>query len=283
MVAIILWPKHQPPQPSTKHEEPRTSSTAAPAPAVKAQPITNNQEPRTKNEEPFTNSLGMKFVPIRGTNDFMSIWETRVQDYAAYAAENSGVDDEWEDYQFGGVKQGPDHPVVNVSWEDAQGFCQWLSKKEGKTYRLPTDHEWSVAVGIGDREDPKASPSDKDMEIEDVYPWGTQWPPPKGAGNYSGQESASSFKLDDYRDTHPFTAPVGSYSPNSLGIYDLGGNAYEWCEDEYSSSSRVLRGGSWNNNDSNNLLSSYRNNNDPTNRNNNIGFRCVVVVVRSSS
>lgn len=62
-----------------------------------------------------------------------------------------GVDMEWKDVEFSGIKQGPDHPVVKVSWEDAPAFCKWLSKQEGKTYRLPTDHEWSVAVGSGER------------------------------------------------------------------------------------------------------------------------------------
>jgi formylglycine-generating enzyme len=63
------------------------------------------------------------------------------------------VDGSWKDVEYQGHKQGPDHPVVNVRCEDARA-CTWLLKKEGKTYRLPTDHEWSLAVEIGDREDP---------------------------------------------------------------------------------------------------------------------------------
>jgi formylglycine-generating enzyme required for sulfatase activity len=212
----------------------------------------------------------MQFVHVPGTNILMSTWETRVQDYAAFAAANPGVDSEWKDAEYIGNKQGQDHPVVNVSWEDAQAFCQWLSKKEGKTYRLPTDHEWSCAVGIGDREDPKASPSDKDMKIKDVYPWGTEWPPPKGAGNYGS--------IPGYSDDHSGLAPVGSYHPNQLGIYDLGGNAYEWCDDQYSSSSRVLRGASWGGYYPVILLSSFRNTDDPTLRYSIIGFRVVVGV-----
>jgi len=127
--------------------------------------------------------------------------------------------------------------VVNVTWGEAQAFCEWLSKKEGKTYRLPTDHEWSLAVGIGDREDANARPKDKAMKIPWVFPWGTQWPPPLGAGNYAGEEAnlfgADFMVIERYRDNHPFTSPVGSYWANSLGIYDLGGNVWEWCDDQY--------------------------------------------------
>ncbi|MFQ3168061.1 MAG: hypothetical protein ACI8QI_000598 [Limisphaerales bacterium] len=106
----------------------------------------------------FENSLGMKFVPVAGTDVPFSIWETRVKDYAAYAAANSGVDAEWKNPTALGasLSQTDTHPVVKVSWEDAKGFCAWLTKKElasgklkaGKRYRLPSDAEWSVAVGL---------------------------------------------------------------------------------------------------------------------------------------
>ncbi len=233
---------------------------------------------------PFENSLGMKFVPVPGLDGvFFSVWETRVQDYAAYASApgNSGVDDEWKDVEFGGIKQMPDHPVVNVSWVEAKSFCEWLSQKEGRTYRLPTDHEWSVAVGIGDWENPKASPEDKDGGISDVYPWGDQWPPPKDSGNFSGTETMSDYKLGDYTDAFQFTAPVGSFELNHFGIKDLSGNAYEWCEDFYNSnlSTRVLRGGSWFNKSLEKLWSSNRYSGlDPGRRVTNLGFRCVLEI-----
>ena len=99
----------------------------------------------------FTNTLGMKFVPVSGTEVAFCIWESRVKDYAAYAAANAGVDGSWKKPGF---KQEDTHPVVKVSWNDAQAFCEWLTKKElaegkikaGQKYRLPTDAEWSVAV-----------------------------------------------------------------------------------------------------------------------------------------
>jgi formylglycine-generating enzyme required for sulfatase activity len=102
----------------------------------------------TIQAEAFTNALGMKFVPVPGTQILMCIHETRNKDYAAFAEESSGVNGEWKKvvFDFGEkgkftIKDDKDHPVVNVSWEDANAFCAWLGRKDGKTYRLPTDHE----------------------------------------------------------------------------------------------------------------------------------------------
>jgi len=284
LVAVVAWPRggdpaaraipEPVPVPSGVapglHPWPHVEPTLvfAPPPSGRSLTLSPLPPPSTQNPEPatnasFTNTLGMKFVPVPGTKILMSIWETRVQDYAAYAAANPEVDDEWKDYEFLSYKQGPDHPVVNVSWEDAQAFCQWLSKKEGKSYRLPTDAEWSCAVGIGDQESATASPSYlNSVRIRDVYPWGSGWPPPKGAGNFHGEEGAVSglSQTLGFRDEHPVTAPVGSYLPNKLGIYDLGGNVWEWCEDSYSWNSdfRVLRGASWVSHYSGFLRSSFR-------------------------
>jgi hypothetical protein len=145
------------------------------------QPPIKDITPATATKEhPFTNTLGMKFVPVPGTNVLFCIHDTRNGDYRIYAEANSGVDDSWKDVgkykRVVPVSSGEDHPVVCVSWEDAKAFCAWLSKKEGRTYRLPTDHEWSAAVGIGDQEDPAATPASKSQKIKDVYPWGRDWP-----------------------------------------------------------------------------------------------------------
>ncbi len=226
--------------------------------------------PRTATKErPFVNSLGMKFVPVPGTDVLFCIWETRVRDFAAYAKDVPGVDDEWKDFEYEGHKQGPDDPVVNVSWEDAKAFCEWLSGKEGLRYRLPTDHEWSVAVGIGSREDASASPEDKGGgEVAGIYPWGTAWPPPKSAGNYNGY------------DPFPFTVPVESFLANNLGLHCLGGNVWEWCQNWFDSdkSHRVVRGGSFYDRDEISLMSSFRARDIPTIRHAFFGFRCVLEV-----
>jgi len=187
--------------------------------------------------------------------------------------------------------------VVGVNWEDARSFCAWLTDKErrearigpGDQYRLPTDHEWSMAMGIGAREDPRVSPKEKVGKILGVYPWGTQWPPPKGVGNYAGQESrigqepSSWGSIDEYRDGFSRTAPVGSFPPNVLGLHDMGGNVWEWCEDLYDpgQKGRVLRGAAWNSDTETILRSSGRDDDLPGRRYSNLGFRCVLA--RSSS
>ena len=231
-------------------------------------------------EAPFVNSLGMKFVPVEitggptnGKRVVFSVWDTRVQDYAEYAQEK-GVTPEKPFFE-----QGPTHPVVNVRWDDAKAFCAWLTDKErasGKIgandeYRLPSDHEWSCAVGIGRREKAEASPKSKDGKIEKVYPWGTQWPPPKGAGNY-----VPSLQVDEFEKT----SPVGSFAANTFGLYDMGGNVWQWCGDWYDEEKNhcVLRGASWYSSIEVFLRSTFRNHFHPSFCCDVIGFRCVLVI-----
>jgi len=224
----------------------------------------------------FTNHLGMKFVNVPETKVKFSIWETRVKDYAAYAAENEAVVGSWEKPSF---EQDDMHPVVLVSWEDASAFCEWLTKKElaageikaGQKYRLPTDAEWSFAVGLSQEQG--STPKEKSGGIKGMYPWGSwddRLPQPLNSGNYG--ESVG--KVDNF--SH--TSPAGSFTANSLGIHDLGGNVWEWCEDVLNSSSkaRVLRGASWYNDIPDDLLSSIRYSEKPDRRDNAIGFRCVL-------
>ena len=175
--------------------------------------------------------------------------------------------------------------MVNVDWNAAQASCLWLSKKDGKTYRLPTDREWSVAVGIGREEKwTKDTTPETVFKPVNVYPWGDRWPPPKGVGNFSDQSrkekapGSNTSYLADFDDGYPTTAPVMSFDPNRFGIYDLGGNVWEWCEDLFSNEkvTRALRGGSWYGDGRPVLASSYRLNNAPTFRRPNDGFRVVL-------
>ncbi len=225
----------------------------------------------------FTNTLGMVFKPVPETEVQFCIWETRVKDYAAYVAANVGVNERWKEPGF---KQADTHPVVNVGWNDAQAFCAWLTKNElaagkikaGQKYRLPTDAEWSVAVGLGKEEG--KTPEEKHLGIEDMFPWGKRWPPPKGAGNYDNRFYSELLKVDEFE----YTAPVGSFAANQHGLHDLGGNVLEWCEDKFRPNEpfRVLRGASWLNGHPGNLSSSYRTSRPPAFLLNYLGFRCVL-------
>jgi len=241
----------------------------------------------------FTNTLGMVFVPVTNAGVWFSAWETRVQDYAAYAAENPKVDGSWKDPRSGGVlvTRGTTHPVVNVSWMDATNFCHWLTQREGKAgrlpagyrYRLPTDLEWSAAVGLSGEQG--ETPQKRDGKVPGLYPWGRTWPPPAGSGNFADETAGRSFGekwgiIAGYEDGYATTSPAGVFRSTPTGIYDLSGNAWEWCEDWYDGDKkfRVLRGGSWGYYDPDALLSSSRYFVDPGLRRDGIGFRVVLGV-----
>jgi serine/threonine protein kinase/formylglycine-generating enzyme required for sulfatase activity len=214
-----------------------TGTTAnAPAPA--------GALPAASKEKPFVNSLGMKFVPVPGTDILMCIHETRRMDYAKYAAETgaSGASGAWKAPVVDGkpLKQEENHPVLEVSYVNAAAFCAWLSKKEGHTYRLPSEHEWNLAVAVGIDNPKSITPAELTTKIDSQYPWGTTNEKDAAKyGNYLGGE-----------DGYEGTAPVMSFLPNHLGIYDLGGNAWEWCTGgpELGHGKAVLRGcdfGTW--------------------------------------
>ena len=149
------------------------------------------------------------------------------------------------------------HPVVHVSHHDAVAFCEWLSRKEGKTYRLPTEAQWEYASGNG--------------ATHNKYSWGSN-DPTKAVANIVDEQFQRTFnksnwaKFDKYNDGYVYTAPVGSFEANTFGLHDMTGNVWEWCSDWYASdwyaqaaasdpnpenkdfgskTLRVLRGGSW--------------------------------------
>jgi len=224
-------------------------------------------------------STGMEFVWIARLGLWMGKYEVTNAEYREFMPVHSSG--EYEGHVLNGDRQ----PAANVSWEEAQKFCKWLTEFErlhgtlapGQAYRLPRDWEWSVVVGLN--ESRAGSPKDKDGRIKDVYPWGGKWPPPPGAGNYSGGEGAWPTKIEGYRDEHVVSAPVGSFGANGSGLYDLGGNVWEWCEDWYdpvTQKYRVLRGGSWGYGAPQDLLSSCRSGSPPGIRYGSNGFRVVL-------
>jgi serine/threonine protein kinase len=238
----------------------------------------------------WENGIRMRFGPI-GQDLMASIWETRFGDYALFVKETSHAPPHPPNFP-----QEPDHPVVNVSREDAKAFCEWLTTRERKAeriskshvYRLPTDLEWSQMAGL--QEEEGISPSWRDDHKQRVYPWGPSWPDGEKVGNFADMAFAdtpgvsSDRTITGYDDGFPFTAPVGSFPPNNLGLYDLSGNVQEWVEDEYSKHGTsvlgVLRGGGWNTYQTQNLITGSRNAVPPTYQDSIYGFRVVLAKVQ---
>jgi formylglycine-generating enzyme required for sulfatase activity len=217
--------------------------------------------------KPWENSLGMKLVPMDGI--MMAVWETRVIDYAAYLSANAKA------HAVPAFAQNETHPVVSVSWKDARAFCQWLTEHErgqdrigpSDRYRLPTDAEWSRAAGQADEAGDTPAARAAAMWEDRRYPWGTDWPPPKDAGNFADASAAVELGPENviagYDDGMPFTAPVGSFSANPLGIHDLAGNVTEFVEDLFGGESSiaewaVTRGGDYGTGSEENLRTATR-------------------------
>lgn len=126
------------------------------------------------------------------------------------------------------------HPIVNISWDDAAAYCKWLSDTTGKTYRLPTEAEWEYAARGGKKS--------------------------KGFIYAGGQSMYSTGWYEE--NSNAGTQPVAQKRPNELGLFDMSGNVWEWCQDWYGPYTpeaqtnpqgatenqyfKLLRGGSWN-------------------------------------
>ena len=259
---------------------PVKETSAVKPPAVPLEIAKTNKNPTQAPEVALSvNSLGMKFVPV-GDVQFC-IHLTRVKDFEVFATATGLKSDAWRNPGF---KQDADHPVVNVTWREAEAFCKWLTEKErkagllkaGESYRLPTDVEWSKAVGLP--AEIGATPEERDMGVQDVYPWGNQWPPPAGAGNYAGEETQTEIPIPNYNDGYPNTSPVGKFRANAAGLYDMGGNVWQWVADFWNGENRAktLRGGSWYNGAIPlSLLSSCRISSSPDTLHDTYGFRIV--------
>ncbi len=238
--------------------------------------------------KPWENGIGMRFVPV-GPDLMASIWETRVKDYGLFVKEAGYPAAPPTDFP-----QTPDDPVVNVSRDDAQAFCAWLTVRERQderiaethVYRLPTDLEWSAMVGLA--EDAKISPGWRHARKQQVFPWGLGWlRSNEPVGNFADTSAARSpgVAIDrtvvGYDDSFVQTAPVGSFPANELGIYDLAGNVQEWVQDEYSKVGGgdmlgVLRGGGGSSYQPEELYSGSRNPVPPTFIDTIYGFRVVL-------
>lgn len=151
-----------------------------------------------------------------------------------------------------GFSQGDNHPVVNVTWNDAVALAIWLSEKEGVKYRLPTEAEWEYACRAGTRtrytngDNPESLLKAANVFDAGAKEYWRRWAP---------------FALSGH-DGFAFTSPAGSFAPNAWGLYDMHGNVWEWVSDWYAGgyyatsplndpqgptdgNVRVRRGGSW--------------------------------------
>jgi eukaryotic-like serine/threonine-protein kinase len=237
-------------------------------------------------EKPWQNGMKMKFEPI--TADLMgAVWETRVRDYQVFLNDTKREQPPLPDFP-----QNPDHPVVNVSREDAIAFCEWLTRREfdreliaqSHQYRLPTDEEWSLMAGLEGEEGD--GPGQRDANKRTIYAWGAKWPPPNAVANYADSTAAAQpgvapgRVIPDYDDGFPHTAPVGSFPPNELGLFDISGNVQEWVSDDIFSAATsplgVVRGAGWNSFIRENLQLGWRNPVPPAFRSPFYGFRIVL-------
>jgi formylglycine-generating enzyme len=207
-----------------------------------------------------------------------------------YDAEKSARGDAFEgrnrrySWAYTGFEQGNDHPVVNVTWNDAQALARWLSEKEGVRYRLPTEAEWEYAARAGTRtryhsgNEAQSLLKVANLFDADAAKYWPKWRSHALAGH----------------DGYAFTAPVASFAPNAFGLYDMHGNVWEWCADWYdenyyaksplsdppgpvSGNVRVRRGGSWHTWPFY-VRSSYRNWNSAETRYTLVGIRLVLEV-----
>lgn len=226
-------------QPTTQVAAPVPEPTPVPAPAPA--PV-----PDAPASQPTANEPSMKFVFVKGgcfqmgdtfgdgEADEKPVHEVCVDDF--YMGKYEVTQGQWREVMGNNPSYfkncGDNCPVEQVSWNDVQEFISRLNRKSGTRYRLPTEAEWEYAARSGGRQEKYSGGNDVDT---------VAW--------YDGNSGNR-------------THPVGQKRPNGLGLYDMSGNVWEWCEDWYgtnyyaqssrnnpkgpsSGSHRVLRGGSW--------------------------------------
>lgn len=210
-----------------------------------AHPYSNRQD--FKNESPSHRvvitkpfEIGVKEVTVGQFRQFVE--ETGYKTDAERSGEALGCFPDEKDYvdrfhkaaeitwKSPGFEQSDEHPVVAVSWNDARAFCDWLSRQENSSYRLPSEAEWEYACRAGTQtwyswgEDPDAAyqyANVADGALEAAQPGTTRFQRAVRLGAEEG-------------DGVVFTAGTGRFKPNPWGLYDMHGNVWEWCQDRWS-------------------------------------------------
>ncbi len=233
------------------------------APAASAPPLNGDARPSPVWTEPET---GMEFVRIpAGEFDMGSnAWDDdekpvhRVRLDAFWLGKTEVTQGFWEKVMGENPSyfRGPDRPVEQVSWEDAERFAAEFGRRTGAKFRLPSEAEWEYACRAGSSDD-----------------------------RYGGLESIAWYEGNSGGRTHP----AAQKRPNAFGLYDMLGNVWEWCADRYSTfyysigpkvnprgpesgALRVSRGGSWSYG-ARDVRASNRSLNDPSLRGSSLGFR----------
>ena len=265
--------------------------TAKPAPAVQKEPTINTSalaKSMEKQKYPnYVNSLGGEMLLITsgvfGMGSNVSPQEepiTQITVGCFYMARHPITNAQYEAFDpVHASRRAPwaddRHPAIYVSSRDAEKFCEWLSKKEGRKYRLPTEAEWEYAARGSDNR---------------VFPWGDKLELGHYA-NFADLRTAFAWREPTIDDGYAETSPVGSYprGASPFGIEDLSGNVFEWCLDFFetykgkekvnrrgptSGMKRCYRGGSWKSR-ATSLRASARHFNTPEYSSNDVGFRVV--------
>jgi sulfatase modifying factor 1 len=227
-------------------------------------------------------AMGTNTVTVDEFQEFIAATGQDIQGCDTYDGEwKHRANNNWKDPGFA---QTGNHPVTCVSWNDAKAYASWLSMKTGHSYRLPSASEWEYAARAGGGA---------------VQPWD-----PDGSAACANANVADQSAVHRYRgwgafacdDGYVYTAPVGTFKPNSLGLNDMLGNVFQWTEDCWSpdyagaptdGSARTdgncteheLRGGSWFSTPAY-VKANYRNHFAADYRTSSVGIRLVRVIER---
>lgn len=263
--AIIEGREYDPNAQTKKEEKKKTpqigkkAAEAVPKPAAVA-PIQFNPDQERRDYAPFTNSLDMPMVYIPGGSFQLGSTDAEAHENEGPVSQCSVTGFYMSKYLIPNIlyeqfdpshvtKRGPwaddTHPVVFVSHIDAEKFCDWLSKAEGKKYRLPTEAEWEYAA--------KGTDGRK-------YPWGNH-PNDGRLSNFADAKTQFPWSDHDVDDGYEQSSPVGAFmlGASPFGIEDMAGNVWEWCQDAFgpyksaasvnpmnkTGNQKVVRGGSW--------------------------------------
>lgn len=261
----LLFSQKAPTPTTPAAAEPRQSKKPTPpvnpARLLSTPPINKGPVPGLNWNSPTSN---MEFIWLPSMKIWVSKYEVTNEDFRRFRrGHDSG---EYRGHSLNGSRQ----PVVQVNFEDAKVFAEWLTERENgqlgnMRYRLPTESEFQTYSQCGDGRQ---------------YPWGNQWLSGIGkAGNYHGQEGAGPWpKISGYDDGHAVTAPVEKSWENSWGLYGIGGNVWEACaSDSNPDIFGAWRGAAWNDRNWPDMTCSSRFGiGAALNRQNDFGFRLVL-------